>query len=313
MNRAAPAFLLSIVLLAACATGGSGGSPDPSGGGGGGEIEHPTAGDKPIVIVENVGGFVPVDFVATQTPVFVLLGDGRAIVQGAQELIYPGPALPPLLERTLTEEGIQEVLRAIQQTDLFDADLELRGAQNFVADASDTVFTVNAGGETVTVTVYGLGTLAPMPGAEQPPGVNEAEARAHAELQELHDRLLMLDTWLPASAFADQAWRPYEAEAYRLYVRDVTGEPVEGDVPVAVRDWPVDASGVPAAFGEEQELFGNGTRCGVVEGDEAQAWLEELSAANQLTQWKEGDRRFSVRPRPLLPHEERGCPELSGA
>jgi hypothetical protein len=92
-------------------------------------------------------------------------------------------------------------------------------------------------------------------------------------------------------------------------VRDVTGEPVEGgDLAPQMRAWPVETD--PTAFGDETN-FGNGARCGVVEGEEAATWFEELSTSNQLTRWEhEGlDARFTVVARPLLPHEEPACPE----
>ncbi len=316
MKRIAPTFLILLSLLAACAAGGPGGaSPDPGNSGEGGDAEHPTAGDEAIFVIEFAGGFVPVQFVATQTPAFALLGDGRVIVQGAQTLQFPGPALPPLMERTLTEEGIQAVLKAIGDTNLFASDLQLRGAANMVADASDTIFTLNGGGQEVTVSVYGLGTLTPMPGQEAPEGISQAELEAHSVLQQLQESMLALESWLPADAWEDEGWKPYEPEAFRLYIRDVTDQPVEGgDMPEQVREWPTEAD--PAAFGEEQAHFGDGTRCGVAEGEEAAAWFAELSAATQLTRWapaSDPDARFSVAVRPLLPHEAAPCPEVAGA
>ncbi|MGZ8474848.1 MAG: hypothetical protein ACXWWQ_01295 [Candidatus Limnocylindria bacterium] len=315
MKRIAPTFLILLSLLAACAAGVPGASPDPDESGDGGDAEHPTAGDEAIFIIDSAGGFVPVQFIATHTPTFVLLGDGRVIVQGAQTLEFPGPALPPLIERTLTEKGIQEVLKAIGDTNLFTSDLQLRGAANMVADASDTIFTLNGGGQEVTVSVYGLGTLTLGPGQEAPAGISQAELQAHAVLQQLYESMLALESWLPADAWEDEGWKPYEPEAFRLYVRDVTGQPVEGgDMPEQVREWPTDTD--PAAFGEEQAHFGDGTRCGVVEGEEAAIWFAELSAATQLTLWapaSDPDARFSVAVRPLLPHEEAACPELVGA
>ena len=317
MKRIALGLLPLAILLAACSSGGPGTTPDPgrSNGGGGEAIEHPTGSDEAIFIIDMTGGFVPVEFMTTHLPSFVLLGDGRVIVQGAQTLLFPGPALPALMERTLTEDGIQTVLRAIGDTNLFGADLDLRGAANMVADASDTVFIVNAGGQEVTVSVYGLGTLSPAQGQEPPPGVSSAEMEAHGVLQQLYEQMLSLESWVPADVWEDEGWQPYEPEAFRLYVRDVSGEPQEaGDVPRQVRAWPTDAD--PAAFGEEQATFGNGTRCGVVEGEEAAVWLEELTRANQLTLWApsaDPDARFSVLARPLLPHEEATCPELIGA
>ncbi len=42
--------------------------------------------------------------------------------------------------------------------------------------------------------------------------------------------------------------------------------PVDGGgLPEQVREWPTDDD--PAAFGDEETFFGDGTRCGVVDGD----------------------------------------------
>jgi hypothetical protein len=320
MKRILPGLVVVLIVLTACAAPGasgesSDGSTAPSGSGGGGDddvgaIEHPT-GAEPVLVVDSAGGFAMPQMLATRLPTFVLLGDGRVIMQGMQTLEFPGPALPALIERTLTEDGIQEVLNAVEETNLFTADLELRGAQNVVADASDTLFILNAGGQEVTITIYGLGAL--LPDMDPPPGMNSGEIDAHRILGQLNEGLLTLDTWLPADAWETEGWQPYEPEAFRLYVRDVTGEPVEdGDLPEQVREWPTDDD--PAAFGEEVAFFGDGTRCGVVEGELGATWLAELSAATQMTLWTDdGDRRFSVMARPVLPHEDPACPEIAGA
>ena len=313
MKRTFPGYFAVLILLAACAAPG-GGSPATSppasnGSGGSGDIEHPT-GSEPILIVDSTGGFVPVQFMATRLPAFVLLGDGRVIVQGAQTLEFPGPALPALIERTLAEEGIQEVLRGVEDTSLFTADLELNGAQGVVADAANTVFILNGGGRVVTVSVYGLGAL--LPDMEPAPGMTSGEIEAHRILGQLNDGLMTLDTWLPATAWETEGWQPYQPEALRLYVRDVTGEPAQGgDLPEQVREWPTDDD--PAAFGMEEAFFGDGTRCGVVDGELGALWLEEMNAANQMTLWTDdGERRFSVMARPVLPHEDPACPQLAG-
>jgi hypothetical protein len=309
MKRTLPGVIAMLLGLAACAAGG-GASPGASSPPAGDDIEHPS-GSEAILVIDSVGGFVPVEFMATRVPAFVLLGDGRVIMHGAQTLEFPGPALPALIERTLTEEGIQRVLQAIEDTNLFTADLELNGAQSVVADAPNTVFTLNAGGQEVTVSIYALGTLSP--DMEPPPGMPSGEIEAHRVLGQLNDALMTIDSWLPAEAWESEGWQPYEPEAFRLYVRDATGEPVEGgDLPEQVREWPTDDD--PAAFGEAEQFFGDGTRCGVVDGDLGELWLAELSAANQMTLWTtDGDDRFRVTPRPVLPHEHPACPDLAGA
>ena len=301
-------MLLASLMLAAC--GGAGGSPDGSGSGDGAgdTIEHPV-GDALVFSIESAGGFVPPEFLAAQVPSAVILGDGRVITMGAQTLIYPGPALPPLQVRRLTEDGLQAVLAEIVDTNLFANDVELRGAQNFVADAPDTVFTLHAGDREVTVTVYALGFL---DSNAQMPGMTQAEIQAHQVLQRMNDRLTQLDAWLPASAWADAAWQAFEPDALRLYVRDATADPPEaGGIPQQARAWPL--PGDPAAFGEPQPFFGNGTRCGVVTDADAATWLTELQAANQLSRWStDGDLLYAVTPRPLLPYEETACPEIAG-
>jgi hypothetical protein len=315
MKRNLPGLIAMLLVLSACAaTGGTAsGSPSTDASSpppvGTDDIEHP-AGSEAILAITSAGGMLPVQFQVTQVPVFVLTGDGRVIVQGAQTMEFPGPALPPLIERRLSEGGIQAVLSALEDTNLFAGDLELRGMQNMVADANDTIFTLNAGGTETVVTVYAIGML--LPDMDPPPGVEEAELENYRVLSTLYERLLMLDDWLPADAWATDGWMPHEPEAFRLYVRDVTDQPVvDGDLPGQVREWPADED--PAAFGEEVADFGDGTRCGVVEGDAAATWFAELSNASQNTTWSDGgDRRFAIQPRPLLPHEDRACPELDG-
>jgi hypothetical protein len=317
MRRTALGSPALLLVMAACSSPGTtpatseGATPSqapPSSGGGDG-IEHP-GGDEPVLVVSFSGGMIPVQFQVTAMPTFVMLGNGRVFVSGAVPAIFPGPALPPILERTLTPDGIQSVLEAVEDTGLFTADVELRGAAGMVADASDTVFTLNAAGRQVTVTVYALGMVAP--DMEPPPGMSSAEVEAHRVLAQLNEALAAIDTAVAAEDWEGEGFRPFEPEAFRLYVRDATGEPVDEGIGEDVRDWPTDDD--PATAGEEVDFFGDGTRCAVVEGDAAASWFAELTEATQVTQWTtDGTNRFSVQARPLLPYEEAACPEENGA
>ena len=319
MKRTAPALFVMLLVLAACggSAGGDGsGSPSPSvtpppSDGGGetgndGQIDHPE-GSEAVLAITWAGGMLHESMTVTQVPPLVITGDGRVIMQGMQTLEFPGPALPALIERRLTEDGLQQILRSLEQTNLFTGDLELRGMNAMVADANDTIITVRAAGLESVVTVYAISML--FPDMDPPPGMGADELEAYRVLSTLHDGLMTLDTWLPADAWATDTWVPYQPDALRLYVRDVTGQPVEGgELPGQVREWPTDDD--PAAFGEEIASFADGTRCGVVEDDLAATWLAELEEANQNTLWTDGgDGRFSVGVRPLLPHEDRTCPE----
>lgn len=324
MKRTVPGLFVVLIVLSACAAsggpggdtpvptaGGSGSPPSASDGsdgdGGGGSIGHPTGSDA-ILVVTSAGGMLPVQMQVTNLPLFVLTGDGRVVTPGMQTLEYPGPALPALIERRLTEGGIQAVLAALERTNLFAGDLELRGMMGMIADAPDTIFTVSAAGLESVVSVYAIGML--LEDMEAPPGVDAAELEAYRVLSTLNDQLMTLDAWLPADAWATDGWVPYEPEAFRLYVRDVTGQPIEGgDLPGQVREWPTDDD--PSAFGQEILAFGDGTRCDIVDGELGATWFAELSNANQNTLWTDdGERRFGIGVRPLLPHEQPVCPEL---
>ncbi len=317
MRRIALGLLGLSFVVSACSGSGASPSQQPSGSSSapsapasssGDGIEHPE-GDAAVLVVSSAGGLVPVEFTATAMPSFVMVGDGRVIIQGAVPAIFPGPALPALMERTLTPEGIQTVLEAVEETGLFTTDLEMRGAAGMIADAADTVFTLSAAGRDVTVTVYALGMVSP--DMELPPGMTSAEVEAHRVLSAFNEALLTIDTAVPAEQWETEGWQPYAAEALRLYVRDVTGEPVDPEVPQEPMDWPTDDD--PATFGEEVAFFGNGTRCGTVEGEDATAWLAALGDATQITPWTtDGENRYSVMVRPLLPYEEVACPDAGG-
>jgi len=327
MKRTVPGLFVVLLVLSACAAGGGSPSPsaDPSGspdaseppapsaspgdsdgGGTGGDVEHPT-GSEAIVVVRLAGGMIPAQMQVGEVPVFTLLGDGRVIVPGLQTLEFPGPILPALQERRLTEEGIQLVLTSLDETNLFIGDFENRVAASVVSDASDTIFTVNAGGRTSVATVFGVGMMPP--DMEAPPGTDAGELEAYRVLTALNDRLMTLDTWLPADSWATDAWQEYRPEAFRLYFRDVTNQPEDEELPGQQIAWPTDED--PATFGDEMVDFGDGTRCGVVEGEAGATWLAALLEANQNTIWTFADRRYAIDPRPLLPNEEAVCPPLN--
>ena len=291
-QRLLPVAVALSILLAACA--GSGASPGP--------IAHP-AGDRLVLRIEFTGGFVGPAVALTSFPSFTLTGDGRVIMPGAQLAIFPGPALPAVNVRRLTESGIQAVLREVARSGQFGASREWRGAQNVVADASDTVFTLHADGNDVKVVVYGLGTLDP---AGSYPGISASELAAHRTLQALSERLGNLDAWLPATAWADAAWGPYRPDALRLLVRNTDADPPDDSgIANQLLDWPDDSDpatfGVPSALGEQ--------RCGVVSGQRAKDWYAALATANQLTRFAKGDHRYEVTVRLLLPDEALECPK----
>jgi len=268
---------------------------------GGGTVSHP-GGSEVVVQVEWTGGFVPYESLFTGLPLFTLLGDGRVIVQGPVDAIYPGPALPNLQVRRLTEEGIQAVLFRLTETGLFDESHSYNAAAAYVADANTTVFTMNADDETVIVDVYALGMLADPSSA--PTGVPADEAAAHVRLATLQNDLGYLEGWMQADDWADPAWTSYQPEALRLLVANVDNEPPNPEgLDSDPLPWP--APTAPDALGTASTV--QDFRCGVVSGDEAATWMDALADANQLTRWSYGGHLYRVTPRPLLPNEPLDC------
>jgi len=271
-----------------------------------GSVAHP-AGSEVVARIEWTGGFVPYEYLFTSVPRFTLLGDGRVLVQGPQIDIYPGPALPNVQVRRLTEEGIQSVLFRIFETGLFDASHSYDAANQFIADANSTVFTVRADNREVVVDVYALGLLTDPSGGQ--PGIPADELEAHDRLTALDGDLLNLDAWIAADDWTDAAWESYQPETLRLLVANIDAQPPNPDgldsEPVA---WPGTTD--PDRFGTASDV--QNFRCGVVSGEESAAWFAALSQANTLTRWSHDGHLYSVSPRPLLPDEPLDCGQTEG-
>ncbi len=280
-------IVLAGLLLGACA-GAPGTSDPPATGSPDGRIAHPSGGAL-VLRVEQRGGFVAPAADFTRLPEFTLLGDGRVVQPGAVAAIFPGPLMPPLNVRRLSESGIQAVLREVASTRLFHASRQFDGARARVADAPDTLFELHADQADVTISVYALGI------AVDDSGLPADETQARRQLANLEARLTALESWLPPSAWADAHSTTFIPSAVRLLVRDATAEGADpSGIGFNFAVWPTDTD--PAAGKPAGEW-----RCLVAAGAEAEAWNAQLAHANSLTRWTRGERRFVVMPLPLLP------------
>jgi hypothetical protein len=285
--RLRAAFVLTPLLLVlnACAD-----APARSGDGGG--IDHPTGPSDLLVRVTIGGGFVPVEWNLTSVPSFSLYGDGTLISPGAQIEIYPGPALPAIASRAVTEAGIQAILReALDATDQMPPDLGDMGAMN-VADAPTTVITLRADGIERTIEAYALAEL-----PDRPDGMSEEVFEARRRLSNVVTKLGALDPWLPRGSLGEETM--YRTEAARLFVSEYGRV---DDLPQDPIAWPIDGS--LARFGEPTAP--GSYRCGILSGDDWTTLRDAARRANQLTPWTDAGGRFSILFRPLLP-DESGC------
>lgn len=153
-----------------------------------GAIDHKTGATDVLLRIEQGGGFVPIDFLATQAPGFTLFGDGVIVFQPKVEQ-FPQPDANgvtkgvPWRTAKLDEGQIQELLEfALGAGGLGGArDAYLAGG---VADAPNTIITVHAGGIDKTVVVSAL-SEATQPGPDS--AIRQAFLRLATRLQDFDE------------------------------------------------------------------------------------------------------------------------------
>jgi hypothetical protein len=252
---------------------------------GGDQLTYSTDPTALLLRVDISGGFVPVETIFTSLPQTSVYGDGTVITQGPQIAIYPGPAVPNLLVRTLDEAGIETLLETALDAGLAGPAPDY--GQPPIADAPDTVVTINVNGKTYEHRANALGDF-----GSGDMGLTNKQADARKALAAFVSSSTDLATLVGSDHITVD--EPYEITGWRLRatVADSlpTGEPAPTVVP-----WPV-AGLTLASIGE----------CTAVTGDQASAVTAALEQANQLTYFTEGGVTYQVLARPLLP-DETGC------
>jgi len=162
-------------------------------------IQHPTGATDVVLRLESGGGFVPVDFLATNAPIFTLYGDGRVVWRDANapvpDAIGSVNPLAPFRTVRLTEDAVQDPLEdALGRGGLRDAAATYMGQG---ADLPTTTFTINANGLSKTV------SATPLSIEMQPQG-----GPVIAALVALNDRLQAFGSLVGESdAYAPTAYR----------------------------------------------------------------------------------------------------------
>jgi hypothetical protein len=238
-----------------------------------GAMEHPTGSDEVVVEIAYEGGFMPMEAVFTQLPVLLVAGDGSQYVQGPQIEIYPGPLLPNVQVSEIGEDGIQSLLDLAAEHGLL-TEREYESPDN-IADASDTVVTIRANGETYVHRAYALGIGGGLAGPD--------ETGDRAELQAFVDAATA-DTIGGDPTGGEQSFDP---ETYLVRATPVDELSIY-EVEPTVTDWPADVSLVLADAAECAE---------VPAADVADLFTD----ANQLTFFVEGDVTYQLSVKPELP------------
>lgn len=154
------------------------GAPTDHGSNGGpGSYDHATGPEDVLVSVslQIGGGNAPLEYELRNNAQFLLLGDGTAIVAGATDASYPGPAILPLQSTTITEQQIHILLAAADDAGLLDGPIDY--GDPGVTDASNTVVNITVGGRSVSQSAYALGMH------EDSPNLSAANRSARTAMQ----------------------------------------------------------------------------------------------------------------------------------
>lgn len=233
----------------------------------------------------------PVGAFANAGPLFAI-HDGRLIAHGPVPAIYPGPLLPNLQARPISQAGIDAIVAAARAAGLLDGPTDLTGGALppgsqtghllFVVDGVEREVLGDPTHQIVCIT-------APCDGA---PGSPEAFGQFWARIQDI-------GAWLGGELGAET---PFDID--RLAV--LLTEPVEdASLPPGFARWPLE--GDMAKFGVEWP-GSPPARCGVIEGDDLALALTAFRQANANTRWTDDtNTQRGVIARALFPGEPNPC------
>ncbi len=239
---------------------------------GSGGYEHGTGAHDAVIQISYEGGLVPAGVGFTQVPALLVTGDGRVITEGPVPAIYPGPLLPNLVQRTITEDGIQTLLAKADELGLL-ANIRYTNPHSQIADAPDTVVTITVDGTTYRHVAYALGF----------------DPETDPDRANLFDFVTAASD-LPTTVGADQlgSEEPFESDAYLIQATEVDLSTMDTDLPPTVVRWPADAT-VPLA---------DAARCAELPRAEGDPLFTD---ANQLTFFKQAGVTYSVAATLQLP------------
>ena len=226
--------------------------------------------------------------------------DGTYVTVGPVDAMYPGPLLPNLRQRSITDEGRQRILDEAARLGLLGGQTDFTGGG--VPGGITARLDLTVDGRRVTLTGDPEAQIqcvtAP---CDPPPGTPAAFADLWAKLQQPGD-------WLGDAVGPES---PFVADAYSLLVGPAPALPPEAGMPRPPVVLPVNLTlatfGVPVADGTH--------RCGIVDGADAAALTPVFEEADQLTQWIQGpamSSTFSIAVRPIVADED-PCAETFGA
>jgi hypothetical protein len=221
----------------------------------------------------------------------LVIADGKVITPGAMILIYPGPLVPPLIERPITQDGISRILEAANAAGMLSGPEDLTGG---IAPGGVTghILFVLGGQEREVIGDPGKQIVCIQAPCTPPAGTPEAFGTFWALLSDV-------------STLAQGELGPEQPHIPSRVAVLITDPPADDPgLEPGIAQWPLTTP--IREFGAETGTADD--RCGIVGGAELPAFLAAAGQANQLTRWTDGTTGGRVLVvRPLLPGEPDPC------
>jgi hypothetical protein len=283
MSRSLALAATLLIVVAACA-----GSPTPS----------PSPGGSPgpatgFVLRATLSQALPPTSLFARGPLLVITHDLRVLEQGAVPAIFPGPLLPPILERRLSADGWATIADAARAAGLLGSVTDFTGESMAPGSQIAHLQLVVDG---VTHELSGDPIIPPCapPGCVAQPGTRLAFTMFWSQLTGL-------DGWLAAALGPAQ---PFQPTSIALLIGPAPQQvPGLGAAPFV---WPL--ASPPSEFGTA--WIDGKNRCGIVTGPDLATIWPLLSRATQLTQWvarPSASATFGITPREMLPGDPDPC------
>jgi hypothetical protein len=293
MHRPQPLVLLALLalLVVACTgTGGPSASPGPSATPGASASPAPSASpvgnaDVAVIRIEQTPGMLPPWESMRWYPYVALYGDGRLIVEGPQDAIYPSPALPNLQVTHFSQHAVEQALAWAAEAGLQGED-RLLGTP--ILDSGALVFTIVSPQGTHHTSIMG----------------DEGNDPQIAAAREFQDIMTSLATWLPEDVASDSA--PFQFDRMRVISSPADPDSLPDPQFASEVDWPLDSdlATLGVSWSEPAQY-----RCFELTGVDLGAALPVFGAANELTLYRSDDVTYQLYLHPLLPDDE-ACPGL---
>ena len=195
-------------------------------------IAHPTGPDEAVLELQYQGGLMAPGGDFASVPYLVVSGDGRIFTPAPASAPAPGPLMENILVRQSNEAGLQKLLGIVARAGLLATPPEYPDRHN-VADAPNTVLTINASGGTFVHSAYGLGIGDPETGARKT----------------LFDAVTALSN-LDVGASNIDVGASFVPTAYRVQARVIDPQWTGQELAPMIVDWPV-GTGVALATATE--------------------------------------------------------------